>query len=120
MALAWFATKWAMVTATRVRATTAKRAMAMAMATTWAMAMAMRLAGNKDGDGKEDGDGKHDNNYHDDGNNSGIDNDRGSTRENAIFQIASGPILTIPIHSNSSQYDPCKVWLKKNDHFLTY
>ncbi len=36
-----------------------------------------------------------------------------------IFQIAPGPILSSPIHSNSSQYDPCKVWLKKNDHFLT-
>jgi hypothetical protein len=30
-----------------------------------------------------------------------------------FFQIAPGPILSSPIHSNSSQYDPCKVWLKK-------
>ena len=28
-------------------------------------------------------------------------------------QIASGPILSIPIHSDSSQYDHCKVLLKK-------
>ncbi len=26
-----------------------------------------------------------------------------------FFQIAPGPILSSPIHSNSSQYDPCKV-----------
>jgi hypothetical protein len=26
-----------------------------------------------------------------------------------FFQVAPGPILSIPIHSNSSQYDPCKV-----------
>ncbi len=44
---------------------------------------------------------------------------RGSTRENAIFHVAPGPFLSSSIHSNSSQYDPCKVWLKKNDHFLT-
>ncbi len=30
-----------------------------------------------------------------------------------FFQITPGPILSSPIHSNSSQYDPCKVWLKK-------
>jgi hypothetical protein len=30
-----------------------------------------------------------------------------------FFQIASGPILTSPIHSNSSQYDSCKVRGKK-------
>ena len=30
-----------------------------------------------------------------------------------FFQIAPGPILSSPIHSNSSQYDSCKVWLKK-------
>ena len=40
------------------------------------------------------------------------------TRENAIFQIAPGPILSSQIHSNSSQYDPCKVWLKKMTTFL--
>jgi hypothetical protein len=26
-----------------------------------------------------------------------------------FFQMASGPILSSPVHSNSSQYDPCKV-----------
>ena len=31
----------------------------------------------------------------------------------SFFQIASGPILSIPIHSNTCQYDPCKVLLKK-------
>ncbi len=36
-----------------------------------------------------------------------------------FFQIATGQILSSPIHSKSSQYDPCKVLLKKNDHFLT-
>jgi hypothetical protein len=30
----------------------------------------------------------------------------------SFFQIASGPILSIPIHSNTCQYDPCKVSLK--------
>ncbi len=37
----------------------------------------------------------------------------------SFFQTAPGPILSGPNHSNSSQYDPCKVWLKNNDHFLT-
>ena len=37
-----------------------------------------------------------------------------------FFQIASGPILSIPIHSNICQYDSCKFLLKKNDPFLTY
>ncbi len=37
----------------------------------------------------------------------------GSGGKNVIFQIASGPILSIPIHSNTCQYDPCKVLLKK-------
>ncbi len=36
-----------------------------------------------------------------------------------FFHIAPGPILSSPTNSNSSQYDPCKVWLKNNDHFLT-
>ena len=31
-----------------------------------------------------------------------------------FFQIASGPILTGPIHSNNSQYDPVKFGWKKN------
>jgi hypothetical protein len=29
------------------------------------------------------------------------------------FQITPGPILSSQIHSNSSQYDPLNVWLKK-------
>jgi hypothetical protein len=37
-----------------------------------------------------------------------------------FFFNASGPILSIPIHSKVCQYDPCKVSLKKNDPFLTY
>jgi hypothetical protein len=45
-------------------------------------------------------------------------NKRGSTRENPIFQVAPISILSSLIHSNSSHYDPCKVWLKTNDHFL--
>ena len=38
----------------------------------------------------------------------------------SFFQIASGPILSIPIHSKVCQYGPCKFSLKKNDPFLTY
>jgi len=38
---------------------------------------------------------------------------RGSGEKHVIFQIASGPILSIPIHSNTCQYDPCKVSLEK-------
>ncbi len=37
-----------------------------------------------------------------------------------FFLNASGPILSIPIHSKVCQYDPCKVSLKKNDPFLNY
>jgi hypothetical protein len=37
----------------------------------------------------------------------------GPQEKKPFFQIASGPILSIPTHSNSSQYDPCKVSLKK-------
>ncbi len=37
-----------------------------------------------------------------------------------FFCNASGPILSIPIHSKVCQYDPCKVSLKKNDPFLTH
>jgi hypothetical protein len=44
---------------------------------------------------------------------------RGSTRKNIIFQIPPGPILSSSIHLGNSKYVPCKVWLKKNDHFLT-
>ncbi len=35
------------------------------------------------------------------------------------FPISPGPILSSPIHLNSSQYVPCTVWLKTIDHFLT-
>ena len=35
----------------------------------------------------------------------------GAVEKLPFFQIAPGPILISPIHSNSSQYDPCKVWL---------
>jgi hypothetical protein len=38
----------------------------------------------------------------------------GSQEKMPFFQIAPGPILSSQIHSNSSHYDPCKVWLKKN------
>ena len=38
----------------------------------------------------------------------------------SFFQIASGPILSIPIHSKVCQYDPCKFLLKKKDPFPTY
>jgi len=38
----------------------------------------------------------------------------------SFFQIASGPILSIPIHSKVCQYGPCKFLLKKNDPFPTY
>ncbi len=38
---------------------------------------------------------------------------RGSTRKMPFFWKASGPILSIPIHSKVCQYDPCKVSLKK-------
>jgi hypothetical protein len=31
----------------------------------------------------------------------------------SFFQIASGPILSIPFHLKTCQYDPCKVSLKK-------
>ncbi len=37
----------------------------------------------------------------------------GPVKKLPFFQIAPGPILSSPIYSNSSQYDPCKVWLKK-------
>ncbi len=33
----------------------------------------------------------------------------GPVEELPFFQIAPGPIHSSPIHSNSSQYDPCKV-----------
>ncbi len=37
----------------------------------------------------------------------------GPQEKMSFFQIASGPILSIPIHSNTCQYDPCTVLLKK-------
>jgi hypothetical protein len=37
----------------------------------------------------------------------------------SFFQIASGPILSIPFHLKVCQYDHCKVLLKKNGPFLT-
>ena len=44
----------------------------------------------------------------------------GPQEKMSFFQIASGPILSIPFHLKVCQYDPCKVSLKKNDPFLTY
>jgi hypothetical protein len=38
----------------------------------------------------------------------------------SIYQVAPGPILSSLIHSNSSQYDLCKVLLKRNDPFLAH
>jgi len=38
---------------------------------------------------------------------------RGSTRKMSFFQIASGPILSIPIYSKTCLYGPCKFLLKK-------
>jgi hypothetical protein len=37
----------------------------------------------------------------------------GPQEKKQFFQIAPGPILSSIIHSNSSQFDPCNVWLKK-------
>ncbi len=42
----------------------------------------------------------------------------GPQEKMSFFQIASGPILSIPIHSNTCQYDPDKVLLKKMTPFL--
>ena len=44
----------------------------------------------------------------------------GPQEKMSFFQIASGPILSIPIYSKVCQYGPCKFSLKKNDPFLTY
>jgi hypothetical protein len=44
---------------------------------------------------------------------SGIPKLGGPQEKMPFFQVALGPILRSSIHSNSSQYDPCKVWLKK-------
>ena len=37
----------------------------------------------------------------------------GPQEKMSFFQIASGPILSIPFHLKTCQYDPCKVLLKK-------
>ncbi len=37
----------------------------------------------------------------------------GPQEKMSFFQIASGPILSIPFHFKVCQYDPCKVFLKK-------
>ncbi len=37
---------------------------------------------------------------------------RGPQEKMSFFQIASGPILSIPFHLKVCQYDPCKVLLK--------
>ncbi len=44
----------------------------------------------------------------------------GPQEKMSFFQIASGPILSIPFHLKVCQYDPCKVSLKKMIPFLTY
>ena len=38
----------------------------------------------------------------------------------SFFQIASGPILSIPIYLKTCLHSPCKFLLKKKDSFLTY
>ena len=51
----------------------------------------------------------------------GLDHeDRGSTRENAIFSNCLWTNSDYPNPLKCSQYDPCKVWLNRNDCFLTY
>ena len=42
----------------------------------------------------------------------------GPQEKMSFFQIASGPILSIPIYSKVCQYGPCKFLLKKNDQNL--
>jgi hypothetical protein len=37
----------------------------------------------------------------------------GPQEKMSFFQIASGPILSIPLHLKVCQYDPCKASLKK-------
>ena len=44
----------------------------------------------------------------------------GAQEKMSFFQIASGPILSIPIYLKTCLYGPCKFSLKKNDPFLTY
>ena len=42
----------------------------------------------------------------------------GPQEKMSIFQIASGPILSIPIYLKTCLYGPCKFSLKKNDQNL--
>ena len=51
---------------------------------------------------------------------SGVPKVGGPQEKMSFFQIASGPILSIPIDLNTCLYGPCKFSLKKNDPFLTY
>ncbi len=44
---------------------------------------------------------------------------RGSGGKNVFFQMAPTPPLSVSICSTRCQYDTLKIWLKKNDHFLT-
>ena len=44
----------------------------------------------------------------------------GPQEKMSFFQIAPGPILSIPIRLKTCLYGPCKFLLKKNDPFLTY
>jgi hypothetical protein len=44
----------------------------------------------------------------------------GPQEKMSFFQIASGPILSIPFHLKVCQYDPCKSFVEKNDPFFTY
>ena len=37
----------------------------------------------------------------------------GPQEKMSFFQMASGPIMSIPFHLKLCQYDPCKVLLKK-------
>jgi hypothetical protein len=45
---------------------------------------------------------------------------RGPQEKMSFFQIASGPILSIPIYLKTCLYGPCKFLLKKYYPFLTY
>jgi hypothetical protein len=51
---------------------------------------------------------------------SGVPKVGGPQEKMSFFQIASGPILSIPIYLKTCLYGPCKFSLKKNDPFLTY
>ena len=43
----------------------------------------------------------------------------GPVEKMCFFQMAPTPPLSVSICSTRCQYDILKVWLKKNDHFLT-